>query len=77
MTVDELYRLALQAEVFGRTNLEELTRQGGIAATERVLQRDPELRRRFAEEGGRGVDDPLVVARFQAAIEADAFEKPE
>jgi hypothetical protein len=59
MTLLELYRLVMQAEVFGRT--------------------DPELRRRFDEEGVQALHDPLVVVRLQQAIEADLadFEETE
>jgi hypothetical protein len=79
MTLLELYRLVMQAEVFGRTDLEALTHQAGIAAIERVLQQDPELRRRFDEEGVQALHDPLVVVRLQQAIEADLadFEETE
>jgi len=71
MTLHEVSRLVMQAEVVGRTDLEALTDQAGTAAIERAWQQDPELRRRFDEEGVQALDDPLVVMRLRELVDAD------
>ncbi len=77
MTLEELYRLAMQAEVVSRSDLEAFAREDLEAAIARALTKDPRLSRQLQEEGVEVLDDPLFRARLVQLIEEDLEEDDE
>ena len=71
VTLSEMWRLVLQAEVFDQADLDEFAREEATRAIQRALQADPALRRRFQRDGLAALDDPLVRTRLLQLIEED------